>query len=117
MSASEEILSKETRRLLALGALLMQDETARNEVIAQALRIYPVNDLMTRAFEKINWTKREDILPLVESFELIRKHVRHTMLRLPFKLDESFAKDGFRFNKQGKLVRLKVDQINSVDPS
>ena len=106
-TSKRELLSQETRDLFALGARLITDDWVKYKVMCDLAGISTLDEALHRSFEKIDWADRNSILPIVPTLEFIHSKTPKTMIRLPQKLDEALAKDGFRM-KDGKLVRLKL---------
>ncbi len=105
--SNRELIGKETRDLFALGARLITEDWVKYKVMCDLAGICTLDEALYRSFDKIDWTDRVSILPIVPTLEFIYSKTPHTMIRLPQKLDEAMAKGGYRM-KNGKLVRLKL---------
>lgn len=105
--SNRELIGKETRDLFALGARLITEDWVKYKVMCDLAGISTLDEALYRSFEKIDWTDRVSILPIVPTLEFIYSKTPHTMICLPQKLDEALAKDGYRM-KNGKLVKLKL---------
>ncbi len=106
-TTQRELLSRETRELFALGARLITEDWVKYKVMCDLAGIATLDEALHRSYAKIDWNNRDAILPIIPTLEFIYSKTPNTMIRLPQKLDEALAKDGYRM-KNGKLVRLKI---------
>ena len=102
-----DLIGTETRELFALGARLITEDWVKYKVMCELAGIATIDEALYRAFDKIDWTDRVSVLPIIPTLEFIYSKTPHTMLRLPQKLDEALAKDGYKI-KNGKLIRLML---------